>query len=304
MNRAVDAGPVPGLSAGDLIGVAAPAYPADRGSLQAGIDYLESLGYRTRLGDGISERRGYLAGSDSQRAASLNDLIADPEVRALFFARGGYGTARVIDEIDLDGIRQQRKLVLGFSDLTVLLLALQKKGAYPVGYGPHVADLGKPSRFQARSLRRFLSEGPGGERFSLARCKVLVPGKATGPLVGGCLTLLQTSIGTAWAPCLDGAILFWEEWMEEPYRIDRMLQHLRHAGFLDNLAGMVVGRPIRISSRRRPSLAYEEIILDHVGGLGYPVVTGLAAGHGPRKITLSLGGRAGFDTERGILETY
>jgi muramoyltetrapeptide carboxypeptidase len=296
--------PIPALSPGDVIGVAAPASPAETGSIQAGVAYLEGLGYRVRLGRDLSVPRGYLAGGDAERAASLNGLIADPEVRCLLFARGGYGTARIIDRIDLQSLWRRPRLVVGYSDITVLLLALQSRGSYPVGYGPHVADLGIPSQFQARSFRRLLSEGPGSQRFSLSRCRTLIPGAAEGILRGGCLTLLQNSIGTSWQPDLNGAILFWEEWREAPYRIDRMLQHLRSAGLLSGIRGMLIGRPIRIRpGRGRPSLSYEEVILDHAGQMGVPVVTGFPAGHGAHKVTLPLEVRVRLDTHAALLET-
>jgi len=294
---------IPALSPGDLIGIAAPASPLQEKSLQSGIAYLESLGYQVRLGRDLFTQHGYLAGDDALRAASLNELIADEEVRCLLFARGGYGTARIIDRIDLDTLRHRPRLIVGYSDLTVLLLALQAAGGYPVGYGPHVADLGVASRFQAASFRGLLGHGFTAQRFSLKRCTTLVPGAAEGVLMGGCLTLLQTSIGTSWQPNLDGTLLFWEEWQEEPYRIDRMLHHLRSAGLLVGVRGMIVGRPVHIRARRgRPSLSYEDVIRDHAGALGIPVVMGFPAGHGAHKVTLPLGVRARLDTRAECLE--
>lgn len=294
---------VPPLVPGDLIGIAAPASPAQAESLQGGIAYLESLGYRVRLGRDLYAQRGYLAGDDVQRAASLNELIADEEVRCILFARGGYGTARIVDRIDLDVLRQRPRLIVGYSDITVLLLALQGSGGYPVGYGPHVADLGVPSRFQASSFRQLLRRGFVARRFSLKHCTTLVQGTAEGILMGGCLTLLQTSIGTSWQPDLDGALLFWEEWQEEPYRVDRMLHHLRSSGLLAGVRGMLVGRPVQVRPRRgRSSLTYEDVIRDHAGALGIPVVMGFPAGHGAHKVTLPLGVPVRLDTTAQRLE--
>ena len=295
---------VPALRPGDVVGVAAPASPADEGDLAGGRAVLEGMGYRVRPGAGLTRRRGYLAGDDDARAASLNDLIADPDVRAILFARGGYGTARILDRIDQDGLRRRPRLLVGFSDLTALFLALQRGGDYPVGYGPHLADLAR-SRYQVRSFRRFLSRGPGGERHDLRRCRVLVPGKATGVLQGGCLSILQTLVGTPWEPDLRGRILFWEDWGEEPYRVDRMLNHLRSAGLLREIAGMVVGRPGRLPARGgRPPVVGEDVLRGHQGALGVPVVVGLPAGHTARKVTLSLGVPALLDTGAGRLETF
>jgi len=293
------------LRAGDWIGIAAPASPIDREVLERGEARIRSLGYRVRRAPGLTRRRGYLAGTDEARAAGLNGLIADPEVRAILFARGGYGTGRLLPLLDLDRLRRAPRLLVGYSDLTALFAALAKGGDYPIGYGPHVADLARPSRYQATSFARFLAEGPGGERFDLTGCRTLVAGAAEGPLRGGCLTLLQTLIGTPWQPDLDGALLFLEDWQEEPYRIDRMLQHLSAAGLLRRIRGLVVGRPVRIAPRRgRPSLALDEILLDHAGDLGVPVVVGLPVGHCSRKRTLSLGVAARLDTHEAILETF
>jgi muramoyltetrapeptide carboxypeptidase len=296
-------GRVEPLRPGDRIGIAAPAAPIDREILARGEARLRALGYRVCRAPGLTARRGYLAGSDSARAAALNGLIADPEVRAILFARGGYGTARLLPQLDLEGLRRAPRLLIGYSDLTALFVAL---GAdYPLGYGPHVSDLARPARYHAASFARFLAEGPGGERIDLAGCRTLVPGVAEGVLRGGCLTLLQTMIGTAWQPDLDGALLFLEDWQEEPYRIDRMLHHLRAAGLLRGIRGLVVGKPVRIAPRRgRPSLSFEQVLLDHVGDLGVPVVVGIPVGHCARKQTLSLGVPARLDTGRATLSTF
>jgi len=294
---------VRGLEPGDLIGVAATAGPAEHEPLARGVAELVRLGYRVRLAPGVADRRGYLAGDDASRAAALNGLIADPEVRGLLFARGGYGTGRILERIDLDGLRRDPRLIIGFSDLTALMMALQHGGDYPVGYGPQVSDLARPRRYQARSFRRFLAEGPQRGSIDLDGCEVVAHGDVTGTLRGGCLTLLQTLVGTPWEPDLRGAILFWEDWREEPYRIDRMLNHLRSAGRLAGIRGMVVGKPVQIRPRgEQSSLALQEILLDHAGSLGVPIVLGLPAGHCPAKITLPLGVPAHLDTRAGILE--
>ena len=294
---------VTGLRPGDRIGIAAPAAPANAGLLARGLRVLEGMGFRTRVGSAAATQRGYLAGPDAARAGALNELIDDPEVRAILFARGGFGTGRILDRIHLDELRRRPRVLVGFSDLTALLMALQRGGPYPVGYGPHLSDLGRPARFQAGSLRRFLVDPDRPVAVDLRRCRTLVDGNAQGILQGGCLTLLQSLLGTPWQPDLRGSILFWEDWNEEPYRIDRMLTHLQAAGALEGIRGMVVGRPIRVKARRgQPSLSLEEILLDHAGPLGVPVVLGIPAGHCPRKLTLPLGLPARLDTRRGVLE--
>jgi muramoyltetrapeptide carboxypeptidase len=295
---------IPPLRPGDWIGLASPAAPLEAAVVASGEREIRRLGYRLRRVGPARPRRGYLAGDDAARAAELNALFADPEVRAILFARGGYGTARLLPRLDLEGLRRSPRLLVGFSDLTALFAALQAGGDYPVGYGPNLADLARPSRYHAASFRRFLAEGPGGERLALSGCRTLVPGRAEGMLLGGCLTLLQTLVGTPWQPRFEGALLFLEDWREEPYRVDRMLLHLRQAGMLRGIRALLFGRPVAMRPRRgQPSLTLEEILLDHAGDLGVPVVTGLPVGHCARKVTLSLGVPARLDTAAGLLET-
>lgn len=288
----------PPLRAGDMIGVAAPAGPVDRSALEAGIAYLESRGFRLRRGRHIGDRHGYLAGADADRLSDLNSLLADPDLAAIWFVRGGYGSGRIIDRIDFEPLRRGPKALIGYSDLTVVQAAAWRHYGLVTYYGPMVADLGDAGRFDESSLWEAVSGDGGLSGRSLGRSTVLRPGTGEGPLVGGCLSLLVSLIGTPWDLPTDGAILFWEEVNEDPFRIDRMLGHLRHAGKLDRLRGMMVGKLVGCEPPNAGGgLSIEEILHTHLKATDYPVVLDLPAGHADAKITLPLGRTARLETD-------
>ena len=290
----------PILRAGDRIGVAAPAGPPRRRALEAGIAVLESRGFEVVRGRHLFDRQAYLAGTDADRLADLNEMLRDPLMRGVWFARGGYGLHRIIGGVDLAALRRAPKALIGYSDLTVLQAAAWRRMGLGAFQGPMVAELADPRAYHAGSLWRTLA----GEKVRLrfGRGSVVRPGRAAGPLVGGCLSLLTALVGTPFEPPLDGAILFWEEVNEEPFRIDRMLAHLKLSGRLDRLAGMVVGNLPGCRPRRRANaMPLAAILATHLAGTDYPVVTGIPAGHGPGKMTLPVGFPARLDTRSGIL---
>jgi len=290
----------PPLRAGDLIAVTAPAGPVEPASLEAGIAYLESRGYRIRRGRNLQARHGYLAGADDDRLGDLNAMLADPEPAAIWFARGGYGSGRLVERLDFEPLVRAPKALIGYSDLTVVQAAVWRRHRLVTYYGPMIADLGVSERFDEPSLWESLAGG-GGSGHALDRGAVLRPGRGEGPLVGGCLTLLVSLIGTPWDLPTDGTVLFWEEVNEEPFRIDRMLGQLRHAGKLDRLQGMVVGRLVGCEPRNgadaADSLGIEEILRTHLQGTNYPVILDLPAGHADAKLTLPLGRTARLESD-------
>jgi len=290
----------PILRPGDRIGVVAPAGPPRRRALEAGIAVLEKRGFEVVRGRHLFDRQGYLAGTDADRLADLNGMLRDPRARAVWFARGGYGLHRIIRGVDFAALRRAPKALIGYSDLTVLQAAAWRRLGLGGFQGPMVAELADPRAYHPGSLWRALA----GERIRVrfGRSSVVRPGRAAGPLVGGCLSLLTALVGTPYEPPLDGAILFWEEVNEEPFRIDRMLAHLKLAGRLDRLAGMVVGSLPGCRPRRRANaMPLAAILATHLAGTDYPVVTGIPAGHGPGKITLPVGFPARIDTRSGVL---
>ena len=288
----------PPLRPGDRIGICAPGGPVRAAALDGGLAYLEARGYRPVAGRFLRERHGYLAGSDRHRLEDLQGFLADRSVRAVWFARGGYGTGRIIADVDLSPLRRHPKALIGYSDLTVLQAAADRALGLCTFHGPLVAELGDATAFDESSLwdalggtgRRGARDLPGGT--------VLRPGEGEGRLVGGCLSVLVGLLGTPFAPRTDGAVLFWEDVNEEPFRIDRMMGHLRLAGVLSRLRGLIVGRLPGCEPRdAAAALPLDEILAAHLRGTDYPVVTDFPAGHCPGKLTLPLGRRVRLRTD-------
>ena len=294
----------PPLPAGGKIGVVAPSGPIHPGTLEKGLGYLRGKGYRVVEGRHLRCRHGFLAGSDAQRAADLNRAMANPALDAIVFARGGYGCGRILEDLDFSPLKSRPKLFLGYSDLTVFYAALQRATGIAGFYGPMALNFNRPGKdFREESLWSVLERRPGWNRFRLSRRGVLREGRAEGRLVGGCLSLLVSLLGTRFDLDTRGAILFWEEVDEEPYRIDRMLNHLRMAGKFRELRGMVVGRLERCEARgKTPGLPLREILSDHLRGTRFPVQLDFPAGHAPGKMTIPLGLPARLDTAARLLE--
>jgi len=294
----------PPLPAGGRIGVVAPAGPIRPAALEEGLAYLRGRGFEVVEGKHVRCRHGYLAGTDAQRAADLNRAMADPRLDAVVFARGGYGCGRILEDLDFAPLRSRPKLFLGYSDLTAFYAALRRATGIAGFYGPMVLNFnGAGKEFREASLWSVLSRSAGWNQFRLPRRGILREGRSEGMLIGGCLSILVSLLGTPFDLDTRGAILFWEEVDEEPYRIDRMLNHLRSAGKLEDLRGMVVGRLERCGPKgKTPGLPLAEIVNDHLRGTRFPVVLGFPAGHAPGKLTLPLGLPARLDTGARLLE--
>lgn len=250
-----------------------------------------------RPGKHVFDREGYFAGADADRAADLQAMFADPAVDALWCVRGGYGASRLLPLLDWELIRANPKALIGYSDITVLQSAAWTEARLQTFHGPLVTELGDPARFDEASLWSALSAIPGGRSHAVPAASVVRPGRAEGPLLGGCLSLLVSLVGTPYEPPLQGSILFWEEVNEEPYRIDRMLGHLRLSGRLAGLRGMIVGRLVGCEAEDPANnLPLAEILATHLAGTDYPVVVDFPAGHCDGKVTLPLGREVLLDT--------
>lgn len=287
----------PAVGKGDRIGVVATAGPPRPTALERGCRWLRKQGYRVELAPAIGRARGYLAAPDADRLRDLNAMLRRKDIAALWFVRGGYGNIRLLEGVDFAAARRCPKRLIGYSDLTALQIALLKRAGMVSFYGPMVVELGgRTARHHSGSLTAALGEG----RFPVlgfAARQVQRPGRGSGPVVGGCLSVLCSLLGTPYEPDLDGAILFWEEIDEKPYRLDRYLFQLRLAGKLRRLRGMLVGKLVGCEARRsRPALRLREILADALDGYRFPVVTGLPLGHGPGKWTIPIGFQARVDT--------
>lgn len=287
------------LQRGDLIGIAAAASPFHKEAFLAGVEYLKKEGYEVYYRDDIFDKKDYLAGSDARRCQELIELLENPKIKAILFARGGYGSMRLLPYLDSYFKKRpkiQSKIIIGYSDLTSLLLYfLQNKKMSPY-YGPVVAkDLGESTDPVTKSfLIKALSDvKPLGE-LKFNEVTTLKPGKATGELTGGCLSLVVASLGTPYEINTKGKILFLEDIHEKPYAVDRMLTQLTLAKKLKTLKGVIFGSLVYDG----PESAMKEAILHGLQGFKGPVLYGFPAGHGKCKITFPLGVKVRIDSAK------
>lgn len=279
------------------LGIAAPAFAVDAERLEAGLAGLRAAGFAVRLGDGVRAREGYLAGDDERRARELMALIADPAVDAVLCARGGYGCQRILPRLDAAAVREGRKPLLGYSDVTVLHLWQLRRAGLAGLHTPMLED-GAWSEAEAEAVRAALQGTAAG---AALRGEPRGGGRAEGRLVGGSLKLLATSLATPFEVETDGAILLFEEVGEKPYAIDRMLEQLRAAGKLARVAGVGVGHLTGCVDPKRDEPAAERVVAAALEPLGVPLVTGLPFGHGSPNLPWPVGARGLLDGERGEL---
>jgi len=283
------------------VGVVAPASAARaQKDAEAGLAALRARGLRVELHRPMSpEPVGYLAGDDDARAAELNAFLRRDDLDALFCLRGGYGVLRLLDRIDYDAAASHPKLLVGYSDVTALHLALWTNAGVPGLSGPMVApdwptlDAESEAQFWrlAGGAAPVEIAGPGGEALAGVQ-----DGRTEGVLLGGNLTMVAALLGTPYLPDLHGAILFLEEVGEQPYQVDRMLARLRLAGVLGRLGGLVFGAFTDCEPRSdRPSLPLDAVLDHYARCVPGPVAKGLVYGHFPRKSTLPVGVRARLD---------
>lgn len=282
----------PRLRPGDLIGIISPAGPVDKSELQPDLELLRSSGLRIHIAPHLYDRHDYLAGDDEARLSDLHAMFRDREIKAIFCARGGYGTLRLLDKIDYDLIREHPKILVGYSDITALLMAISKKTGLVTFHGPMVRGLCALHDNSRESLFRLISSNQPVS-FSPMAGNSLGAGRATGPLIGGNLSLICHLIGTPFLPSLDGSILFIEDRGEPLYRIDRMLTHLALTGQLKGLAGLIGGEFIECGDNS----AIDNLLNTLASDLDIPLTTGFPLGHGLTNLALPLGIHAELDTD-------
>jgi muramoyltetrapeptide carboxypeptidase len=285
------------LRPGGTIGVVAPASAVDPEKLAAGEDRWRKAGFRVVRRDDLLAKCRYLAGDDARRAAELMQMIADPQVEAIVCARGGYGSPRILPRLDPALVRAARKPLIGFSDVTALLLWQRRHAGLMGFHGPMLDRGGDLSDEEMEAIVAAL-EGSGAPPVLRG-----VPGagrRAEGRLVGGSLSMLAASLGTRWEVDTRGAILLLEDVGERPYRIDRMLEQLRQAGKLDRAVGIGLGRFDRCDEPDG-SVGVDDVLRETLDALGVPWVAGLPFGHGAPNLPWPVGARARLDGARGEL---
>jgi muramoyltetrapeptide carboxypeptidase len=297
----------PALPAGATIAVVAPASPPQtRSEIEQATAYFESRGHTVVFGPNHRKVHGYLAGTDEERAADLQWALSEPGIDMVHTLCGGYGTARLYGRIDWDRLGDPR-IVCGFSDITALHLALAKHGPWVSFYGPNfVRFTRKRDELTAETeewFHRAFTAQPLGPVFEDPEDPYVLTvgeGVVQAPVVGGCLTLLCSSLGTPYEFDADGCILMVEDLNTEEYLVDTGLNHLIRAGKLDNIAGFVLGTNVNLQAQTMPEgpesrLSIEEVLDELIAPLGIPAIANLPTGHGKHMATLPLGVRARLD---------
>jgi muramoyltetrapeptide carboxypeptidase len=304
------------LRAGDTVGVITPSTPViDPDRLTVVERTMKYFGLRWKMGKNVGRRSVDYASFVQERLDDLHAMFRDREVNAVFALRGGYGAPQILDRIDYDLIRRNPKIFLGFSDITALHLAIHKRAGLVTFHGPNVASgfsaytqqHFRRALFETTPIGRLTNPPETNELRPNHALRAIRPGTASGQLVGGNLSLIVATMGTPYEIETRGKILFIEDVGEEPYRIDRMLTHLRLAGKFDNAAGIIFGECSGCSPADfKPSTASPYTlgeVLDNIfGALKVPVLSGLTIGHTTDQLTLPLGVTATLDAGKGTLE--
>ncbi len=288
--------PMP-LQPGDLLAIVAPASPISREAFAAGIAVLATWGLRLTHGAEIFAPRPYTTAADKAAAQRLAQAITDPEIKGIICARGGYGTIRLLQHLDLTLLAQHPKYFLGFSDITTLLCLFSQRAGVVTCHGPTVAHLAEIWPEAQEHCRCLLME-PSLERLCFPDLQVLAPGTAQGPLVGGNLAILCSLLGTPFAPTLSGHVLLLEDYNEPLYRIDRLLQQLRLSGRLQGVHAIVLGGFTGCG----PLPKVWELFASLGEDLGLPVLAGLPMGHQPDNYTIPLGTLVRVDSQQRTLQ--
>jgi muramoyltetrapeptide carboxypeptidase len=300
----------PRLKPGDTVGLVAPASPFSDQKFEMAVSNLQELGFRVKLGENLKEEYGYLAGRDVHRLNDLHGFFADPGVRAIWCLRGGYGTTRLLPHLDFDLIRRNPKPLIGYSDITALLMAIYQQTGLTGLHGPVASST--MTGYTREQLEKILfspeeelliSSIVPGDADDAFQPEVIHPGKCEGQLTGGNLSLLAAMAGTPFGLDATDKLVFIEDVGEKPYRIDRMLTQLRQSARLDKAAGILLG----VFNDCEPgegdfSLTLKETLHDRLGDLGIPVYYGFSFGHVEDMCTLPMGIRAAFDTDHRVLK--
>ncbi|GAA0605167.1 LD-carboxypeptidase [Virgibacillus siamensis] len=283
----------PRLNKGDTIGIVAPASPIDTERLQRALSFFEKMGMRVRLGRHLEKTHGYLAGTDAERLADFHAMIADTQVKAIIFARGGYGTGRLAGALDYDLIRNNPKIIWGYSDITYLHTAIRQAANLVTFHGPMAVSDIADDDFDAYSAGLFHQLQEPSSLFyteSVAPLHVISDGEVTGEIVGGNLSLLVSTLGTQYEIDTAGKILLLEDIGEAPYRIDGMLNQLMLAGKLEQATGIIVGDFAKCDPpEEKPSLTLQQVFHEYFADHEGPVVSGFKIGHCMPNFSLPFG---------------
>jgi muramoyltetrapeptide carboxypeptidase len=293
----------PRLQVGDIVGLIAPAGIVDSKDIEAAEKLFSQLGLKVKQGKHILDRYGYLAGKDSDRADDVNSMFSDREIIAIIAMRGGWGCNRILPLLNYSLIRSHPKILMGYSDITTLLLAINARSRLITFHGAvatstwnqFTVDYFKRVLFDAEAVT--MQNSPTGE----VRIQIIAPGKARGKLIGGNLSVLTAMVGSPYLPSWNKSILFVEEIGEDVYRVDRMLTQLKTAGILNQIAGFIFGQCTNCSLGDEPSFTLMQVLQDHILPLGIPAWYGSMIGHIKDKFTVPIGVEVEIDANLGTI---
>jgi len=280
------------LKRGHRIGVVSPSYWLEKKGLGNAVTVFQKKGYEVQLGDSVYLKDGPFAGTPQQRANDINQMFSDPNIDAIFCARGGYGANRVLPLLDYDLIQSKPKIFMGYSDITAFLTSITQKTGLVTFHGPMLSTF--KNKLVPYNLDTLVNVLSGKENIRIVEPNELKPtilksGKAIGPLWGGNMCLLVNRLGTKNQLNTDGVILFIEDVDENLYAFDRMLFHMKEAGMFENIRGLIVGELTEMKDEIIPfGKTTDEIILDVCGDLNIPIVTNFPCGHGNYQATLPI----------------
>jgi len=300
----------PRLGPGHTIGICSPSSYADPFSLRAGIDFLTKQGYKVSLGNATRKmlKTGFMAAADKDRAEEIMTLFKEPGVNAIFCSVGGYGAARLLPLLDYDAIKDNPKILMGYSDITFLHVAIHNRTGLVTFHGPSASHLDQSLGsddlvIKQGNLERALKLLSGKSGLELANpirgmlLRTIHDGKAKGPLMGGNLETCEETLATPYEVSLDRCIFFFEDVYSSPEMIDRGLLHLAMAGKLEKVAGVVVGEFSEVPKAEEPMPSIEEIVRERILPLGKPSIVGLQCGHGKVHVTIPVGVEASLNAD-------
>ncbi len=292
------------LKVGDAIGLVSPASPINKSDLKYIKFQLAQLGLKVKNSTSVLDEYGYLAGSDLTRSNDINAMFADHSIQAILATNGGWGSGRILSLLDYSLIEKNPKIILGYSDITALLLAIYSQTQLLTFHG--LVGISIWNQFSVEYWQRLLFQAEKILFKNSSRVKVetINPGTARGRLIGGNLSIISTLVGTPYLPNWNNTILFIEDIGEDIYRIDRMLNHLKLSGILNQLSGFIFGQCTRCTKGdgNEPSLTLWQVLLDQIKPLGIPAWYGSMIGHIRDKFTLPIGIEVEIDANKGTIQ--
>lgn len=294
----------PRLKIGDTIGLISPAGIIENQDIEDAKATFKKLGLNIKTGTHILDRHGYLAGTDINRAKDIHLMFTDPSVKAIMAMRGGWGCNRILPLLNYPLLSSHPKIIIGYSDITSLLLAINARsrlitfhgGVATSTWNKFTVDYFQRILFDGELLTMENSSNPEGN------IEKITPGKAQGKLIGGNLSVMAAMIGSAYLPSWHNNILFVEDIGEDVYRIDRMLTQLKNAGILNQISGFIFGQCTNCQVAAQPSFTLKQILQQHIQPLNIPAWYGSMIGHVKDKFTIPIGLKVEIDADYGTIK--